>query len=410
MANRFINPIPQWVDDRGDPLTGGSIEFFLTGTTTHADTYSDSTETTPNPNPVLLNAAGRTSSDGINELDVFLNSNYVYRVVLRNVDGIVVRTIDGITDSVFNAPNLTPGGRLTLTTGVPVLTANGTTSTTVFYTPYLNNYVRLFDGSKWYSKPFTELSQQTSDALKSPASAVGFAAVYDMFVWDDAGTLRCTRGPAWSSLTSRGAAAELVRINGILVNSTSVTNGPAAQRGLYVGTIYVNSAGEVKMDMQLPAATGGSSSVLGVWNYYNRVKMYTESRNSSNATGFTSATWNGISLCGASAMVRGINEDVVTATAMLFVTNGASVLGVSFSVSMDGTTTPSGEIDSVVLPASSGVYVAMTAKQTIPQSTIGYHTFGAIQRHDASSGQIRSDYTAVGLPLGTAFVAVEMMA
>ena len=410
MANRFINPIPQWVDDRGLPLTGGSIEFFLTGTTTHADTYADSSETTPNPNPVLLNAAGRTSSDGINELDVYLNSNFIYRIVLRDIDGVVVRTIDGLTDSVFNAPNMTPGGRLTLASGTPVLTANGTTSTTVFYTPYMNSYVRLFDGTKWYSQKFTELSQLTSDALKSPSSAVGTAAVYDMFVWDDAGTLRCTRGPAWSTLTSRGAAAELVRIDGILVNSLPITNGPASNRGLYVGTIYCSSAGEVKMDLRQPAALGGSSAIIGVWNYYNRITVSTESRSSTNASMTSAGSWvKGVSLNGLCAMVRGIAEDEVCAKTLSFLTNSATATGASSSVSVDGSTTPVGEIDSVFLPASAGISISLRASYNASPSLIGYHTFESMHRID-SAGTIRSDHAVLGLPNGTGYTSVEMMA
>jgi hypothetical protein len=54
---------------------------------------------------------------------------------------------------------------------------------------------------------FTEMSQATTDATKSPA-AVANSSVYDIFLMERfSGTLRATRGPAWSSDTSRGTGA-----------------------------------------------------------------------------------------------------------------------------------------------------------------------------------------------------------
>lgn len=48
-----------WQDDNGQPLSGGKLYFYETGTTTPKNTYSDSAETTANANPVILDAAGR---------------------------------------------------------------------------------------------------------------------------------------------------------------------------------------------------------------------------------------------------------------------------------------------------------------------------------------------------------------
>ena len=57
--SRNINPAPQFLDVNGDPLAGGKMYYFKTGTSTPLTTYSDEDESTPNENPVTLDASGR---------------------------------------------------------------------------------------------------------------------------------------------------------------------------------------------------------------------------------------------------------------------------------------------------------------------------------------------------------------
>ena len=56
---RFINPDPQYLDGDGVPLVNGKLTFYAAGTNTKIITYADELESTPNTNPVLLDAAGR---------------------------------------------------------------------------------------------------------------------------------------------------------------------------------------------------------------------------------------------------------------------------------------------------------------------------------------------------------------
>ena len=141
-----------------------------------------------------------------------------------------------------------PQGRLTLTTGTPVTTTDVTGATTVYYTPFIGTQVPIYDGST-YMVPttFAELSQATTDTTKSPA-AVANNSVYDVFAWNDSGTIRATRGPAWTSDTSRGTGAgtsQIQQIQGIWTNENSITNGPAANRGTLVGSIRSNGSAQI---------------------------------------------------------------------------------------------------------------------------------------------------------------------
>lgn len=57
--SRNINPAPQFLDINGDPIVGGKMYYFKTGTSTPLTTFSDKDETTPNTHPVILDSSGR---------------------------------------------------------------------------------------------------------------------------------------------------------------------------------------------------------------------------------------------------------------------------------------------------------------------------------------------------------------
>src|SRR5207302_1105083 len=120
---------------------------------------------------------------------------------------------------------ISPQGRLTLASGTPVMTSDQAAKTTVYYSPYVGQFVPIYDGTRFIATDTGgELSQATTDTTKSPA-AVAANSNYDVFVWNDAGTVRATRGSAWTSDTARGTGAgttELQRLNGIWTNKNAI--------------------------------------------------------------------------------------------------------------------------------------------------------------------------------------------
>lgn len=54
-------PVMQFFDNNGDPLAGGKVYTYEAGTTTPLATYTDETGGTANPNPVILDSAGRAN-------------------------------------------------------------------------------------------------------------------------------------------------------------------------------------------------------------------------------------------------------------------------------------------------------------------------------------------------------------
>lgn len=260
-----------------------------------------------------------------------------------------LRAIEAAVKLLTTRLPIVPSGRLTLSTAVPVTSSDVTGATTVYYTPYKGNSIQLYDGTNWVFKTFTELSQATTDNTKSPA-AVANNSNYDVFVRNDSGTLRATRGPAWTSDTARGTGAgttELEHFEGRYVNKVAISNGPTARRGLYVGTIRSNGTASIDMAYGGSGA-GGSAAMIGVWNMYNRVDVAGSILDSTDSWSYNSTTIRSMnnSTGNRASMVRGLNEDAVEAAALLNCTTNATgnraISGVCVSATNSRTAGPIG--------------------------------------------------------------------
>ena len=80
----------QFFDDNGNPLSGGKLYTYLAGTTTPAVTYTSSLGTFNNPNPIILDAAGRPPEE------VWLTSGVSYKFVVTTSANVTIRTYDNL--------------------------------------------------------------------------------------------------------------------------------------------------------------------------------------------------------------------------------------------------------------------------------------------------------------------------
>ena len=78
--SRYTNPVPQYLDSAGKPYVDGLIYFYLSGTNTFQDTFSDVNLSIANANPVVLAADGRVPN-------IFLKSA-VYNVLFTGTDSV----------------------------------------------------------------------------------------------------------------------------------------------------------------------------------------------------------------------------------------------------------------------------------------------------------------------------------
>lgn len=122
----------QFLDDNGNPLSGGLLYVYDAGTTNLATTYTTSAGTTPNANPVVLDSAGRVSNE------IWLTTGGSFKFILKTSAGVLLWTKDNIPGimaaDALNANNVAFTGYNGSTGTVSVLgTAPG--SDWIGYTP-----------------------------------------------------------------------------------------------------------------------------------------------------------------------------------------------------------------------------------------------------------------------------------
>ncbi len=95
MANRYINPFPQYINISGSPINGGFLKFFDAGTADPKPVYSDADLSDEIGVVVRLDASGRIP-------DIYLDG--AYGVVLTDSDGNEIDSADpiGIDTDIVN--------------------------------------------------------------------------------------------------------------------------------------------------------------------------------------------------------------------------------------------------------------------------------------------------------------------
>lgn len=99
----------QFSDANGNPLSGGLVQTYVAGTTTPQATYTDSTGTVLNTNPVVLDSSGTAS--------IWLIQNAAYKFVIENSSAVVIETIDNVLAPFTSATSLSPQKQIFIATG-----------------------------------------------------------------------------------------------------------------------------------------------------------------------------------------------------------------------------------------------------------------------------------------------------
>ena len=211
------------------------------------------------------------------------------------------------------------GGRLTLTSNTPITTSDVTAAASIYYTPFLDNQIALYDGSAWQLVTFSEKTL----AIGTTTSA----RPHDVFGYLSAGEL-VLEHLVWTNDSTRATA--ITRQDGVYVKS-----GDATRRLL--GTFYTTSTTQ----------TADSLTARYLANVYNAVArpMFT-CPNYNNNNSNTSYTFTGASY----ARINGGTNDTLNYVTPL---DGATVeLGIvwfgsyptsgvlRFGPSVDSTSTP----------------------------------------------------------------------
>ena len=154
---------------------------------------------------------GSTLSSAVTTLD------FVGAGVVASGAGVTTTvTIAGASGTTWNG---VCNGRLTLTSGLAVTTADVTAATTLYFTPYKGNQIGTYSGAAWTVSTFTEKSI-TLASLTANSN-------YDCFIVDSTLALELL---IWTNATTRATA--LVDQDGVWVKSGATTRR-------YLGTIRI---------------------------------------------------------------------------------------------------------------------------------------------------------------------------
>lgn len=197
---------------------------------------------------------------------------------------------------VNTAQQIPPQGYLSPTAGVPIITGDATSQTTIYYNPYQGNQIPVPTSGVFAVTTF-------STAAIALGASQTTAGIYDIYAYASAGGVGFGVSPSWAagsggSVTpgscARGTGAggtQLTKLNGLYVNTTTTTllgistaaasTSIATASGVYLGSIYIGAtAGTVNLHR-----SWGQSRQWGIWNAYNRTPL------TLNA-GDSTATWN----------------------------------------------------------------------------------------------------------------------
>lgn len=158
---RVIDPAYVFEDDDGNPLSGGRVYFYTSGTATLKATYSDISRTVQNANPLTISADGRLS------VDVFGNGSY--RVRVADANGSTIWTEDDVSLSQIILPSYTTATRPSSHGTVPSLIYDSTLGKTM-----------MWNGSAWVDTFGAELPSEATlraDLASTASTSYGASLV-----------------------------------------------------------------------------------------------------------------------------------------------------------------------------------------------------------------------------------------
>ena len=261
------------------------------------------------------------------------------------------------------------GGRLTTESGVPVSTSDRTSQGTLYLTPFAHNRVALYDGTRWKLYTFAEVS--LSLTLTSGKN-------YDVFLYDNSGSLTLELSAAWTNDTTRADA--LTTQDGVPVKSGATTR-------LHVGTIRASGT-NVTEDSE-----GGTTSQVGgkryVWSRYNQVPRALAVKDTTDSWTYASSTyrqWNNT----AGNKVEYVVGDASAWVEAHFVAGIYNVTSGNPGIGVDSTSTNSAKVFGEM---SGGSIVIPVPALYRGRPGLGYHYLAPLERANSGTATFMGDDT-----------------
>lgn len=311
----------------------------------------------------------KTTNSGGTIYSTILSSAFgaVTTVVVQNDSGTLDSGLSAVSYGLISVQNTSEPaigteyvcqGRLTLTSALPVTTADVTAAETVYFTPFRGNKIDLYDStiSAWVRVTFAELTLDVPDATQ----------MNDVFIYLASGVLTL-EAVAWTNTTTRATA--LTTQNGVLVKS-----GAVGRR--YLGSFYATTAGN--------GQTEDSTGKRYLWNYYNRVMR--SARNAietADSWNYTTATWRQANANASNQFeyVQGVSEDALIASVQASYQNSTGAVSAGVGIGIDSTS-----VDSSIqkTPGLAPQTRMITTAYYEGYPGVGYHTVVWLERSEAT--------------------------
>lgn len=309
-----------------------------------------------------------------------------------DANGNIYLTGTGATSGTNN-PN-TPGGRLTLTSNTPVMTGDVLAATAVYYTPYQNAQLPIYNGSTWRQLPFTQLTMTLNSSFNTSGK------VYDLYVSMQGGslTLSCMY---WGGTTARSTTAgglsgtgnaSITQKSGIWVNNAAIsssdsTNGSMGYiipqyQGTYLGTFYASANGQTQFNIKPNGANGGTANIIGISNAYNRESVVSMCRDTTILWTYNVTAWRMMNASASNRItfVDGLQQSTIDAS--LQIPLGTAVAGNTafIGVSLDSTSGTPNMLSYNVSPTGSlaNNYQFLNLSEEFPPN-LGVHFIQAVE-------------------------------
>ncbi len=307
-------PLNTFVDASGNPLVGGKVYTYITGTSTPKKTYRTNAGDTPYPNPIILQNNGRA--------EIWLDTDVAYRLVIKDRDGTQIgSTIDDVTpitsiSVLAGGADLDISGYSILATGtsdIPLTPDTGAVILDGVYWPTTagqagqvlalddathaawssggvtdldavpdititsaaNGDLLKYNGSAWVNSPQSTLSVTASQVSDIATSSTDFSAktgAISQWTNDSSYTTNATVASAamaftnksgaisqWTNDSNFGTSTALLASQGTVETGTSSTSSPSC-------LTMQNHAGMAKAWINFTAVFQNSSTIQASYN------------------------------------------------------------------------------------------------------------------------------------------------
>lgn len=405
-------------DDNGDPLSGGSVGFYIPSTTTPKTTWQDATQSTPNANPVVLDAAGRAIIYGSGQ----------YRQIVKDSDGNTIW--DQLTTGapVFNSSSTSIASNTTTDLG-----STNSNNVTVSGSTTINNFGASASlASPMYFVTFAAALRIVNSAsvicpgsqdIKTRAGAFAIMQYLGSSVWQimsfsypDGTTI------SWSGTETSVPSAATIDLGAQNTNFVNVTGntGPVTSFGssaslanpiyvvLFASTPTVQNGANIVIPggSDLVMAAGDAVLVFykgsGVWQVLGRVSTSGSGGGGSTTPAIVGDCRNNHWIFASNTTLTATVDEIIAKTSL----GGTAFLGVSLSKTLNFGSTGANGLDTGAIAASTfyGLYwiynpgsntwaVLASLSFTAPTLPSGYTAFALVGVVPTNaSSQIQAGY------------------